>query len=89
MKNEVIRFEVREPNFGASTAVEVTIDKNKTVLFVSDKSTYKTNWTWDYVPESFSRCIGNSIDSFFDAIKKHNHNLTKGEEYRKPHWIQL
>lgn len=90
MKNQTFNFAVRESTFGGSAAVEVTINpKTNTILFIADKSTNETNWTWDYVPESFNRCIGKTMDDFRVTMSKHNSNLLRGESYRNPHWIEV
>lgn len=90
MKNQIFNFAVRESFFGGSAAVEVTINpKTNTILFIADKSTNETNWTWDYVPESFNRCIGKSIEEFRATMSKHNSNLLRGESYRNPRWIEV
>lgn len=89
MKNQTFNFAVRESSFGGSAAVEVTVDKNGTILFVSDKSTNETNWTWDYIPDMFKRCVGQTMDVFRNMVAKHNNNLLRGPEYRTPHWIEI
>ena len=89
MKNQTIKFRVVEPTFGSSTEVEVKIQKNNVVLFVSDRSTHKTNYTWDYVPTYIKNCVGKTIEEFRGFIKKANINLLKGEEYRSPEWIEV
>ena len=88
MKNTTVNFQCIEPNFGSSASVELTLDKNGTILFVKNTSTNETNWTWDYVPNYFNTAIGNTVDYFETLIEKHNKNLLKGQEYRTPKWIR-
>lgn len=89
MKNQTIKFRIVEPTFGASTEVEVTTNKLDVVLFVSDTSTHETNYTWDYIPTYFKKCVGKTIEEFRNCINKANINLLKGQEFRHPEWIEV